>query len=375
MTRLHRLFDEQGQSPWLDNLTRPMLRDGTLDALVASGVRGVTANPTIVARAITSSSAYDEQFAALMAADVSVDDAYWEMAVTDVTDALDILAAVYQHSGGTDGFVSIEVAPRWARNLDATVATAREFHERIGKPNLLVKVPATREGVEAVEELTAEGRSINVTLLFSLLRYGEILDAYMSGLERFAHRGGDLASVTSVASFFISRVDTVVDRRLEEIGTPEALALRGQAAIAQAKVAYRMFREAHSGSRWARLATLGARVQRPLWASTSTKSAQYPDTVYMDSLIGPHTINTLSEKTLDAFEDHGTIARTLDTRVVDAVDTLRSLSRLGIELVAVGQTLEDQGVAAFATSVTEALAALEAKAAAPGAALRRDRAS
>lgn len=364
MTRLDRLFDEQGQSPWLDNLTRPMLRDGTLGRLVASGVRGVTANPSIVAKAIASSSAYDEQFAALVAAGMSVEHAYWDMAIADVSDALDILRPLHQHSNGGDGFVSIEVAPRWARDTRATVAAAREFHERIARPNLLVKVPATREGVEAVEELTAEGRSINVTLLFSLLRYGEILDAYISGLERFARSGGDLASVHSVASFFVSRVDTVVDHRLEAIGTPDALALRGQAAIAQAKVAYRMFREAHSGSRWARLAGLGARVQRLLWASTSTKNTHYPDTLYVDNLIGPHTINTLAEKTLHAFEDHGTIARTLETRVVNATETLQSLSRLGIELVAVGQTLEDQGLAAFATSVTDVLTVLEAKSAA-----------
>lgn len=365
MTKLDRLYDHQGQSPWLDNLTRPMLRDGTLDRLVVSGVRGVTANPSIVATAITSSNAYDDQLADLTAAGTSIENAYWEMALTDVADALEILAPTYRHSGGGDGFVSIEVAPRWARDTDATVTAARGFHERIDKPNLLVKIPATSEGVEAVEEMIAEGRSINVTLLFSLLRYGEILDAYLSGLERFARGGGDLTSVHSVASFFVSRVDTVVDRQLEEIGTPEALALRGQAAIAQAKVAYRMFREAHSGARWGRLAELGARVQRPLWASTSAKNPRYPDTVYVDNLIGPNTVTTLPETTLDAFEDHGTVARTLDTRIGDAVATLQALSRLGIELTAVGQTLEDEGVAAFATAMTRAVDVLEAKAATP----------
>ena len=365
ITRLDRLYNEHGQSPWLDNLTRPMLRDGTLERLVASGVRGVTSNPSIVAHAITSSNAYNEQLHALMATGASIEEAYWEMALTDVTDALEVLAPVFQRSDGGDGFVSIEVPPRWARDAAATVTAARDFHERIDEPNLLVKIPATSEGVEAVEEMTAEGSSINVTLLFSLVRYGEILEAYLSGLERFARTGGDLASVHSVASFFVSRVDTVVDQQLDEIGTPEAVALRGQAAIAQAKVAYRMYREAHSGGRWAHLAKLGARVQRPLWASTSTKDPRYPDTLYVDNLIGPGTITTLPEKTLDAFADHGTVTRTLDTRVGDAVDTLHSLSRLGIELVAVGQTLEDQGVEAFTTSVTEVLAVLERKAAAP----------
>ncbi|HET7690071.1 MAG TPA: transaldolase [Nocardioidaceae bacterium] len=361
MTRLDRLIDEQGQSPWVDNLTRPMLRDGTLGRLVASGVRGVTANPSIVAKAIASTDAYDEQFAALLATGSSVGDAYWEMALTDVSDALEILRPTYLHSHGGDGFVSIEVAPRWARDTQATIQEAREFHERIGKPNLLVKIPATREGVEAVEAMIAEGRSINVTLLFSLSRYGEILDAYVSGLERFARRGGDLASVHSVASFFVSRVDTVVDQRLEEIGTQAALALRGRAAIAQAKLAYQMFRDAHSGGRWARLARLGARVQRPLWASTSTKNPHYPDTMYVDNLIGPDTINTLPERTLQAFEDHGHLARSIDTRLVDAFGVLRALSGLGISLEEVGQSLEDQGIAAFEASLSEVLDELQAR--------------
>jgi transaldolase len=324
----------------------------------------VTANPSIVAKAIGSSDAYDEQFAALLATGLSVEEAYWEMALTDVADALEILRPTYLHSVGTDGFVSVEVAPGWARDTHETVRAAREFHERIGKPNLLVKIPATREGVEAVEEMTAEGRNINVTLLFSLSRYGEILDAYLSGLERFARRGGDLASVHSVASFFVSRVDTVVDRRLEAIGTQDALALRGRAAIAQAKLAYQMFRDAHSGGRWARLAKLGARVQRPLWASTSTKNPSYPVTVYVDSLIGPDTIDTLPETTLRAFEDHGNVARTIDTGLVDAFGVLRALAGLGINLEDVGRSLEDQGIAAFAASVSEVLGVLDVKSAA-----------
>lgn len=283
------------------------------------------------------------------------------MALTDVADALEILRPTFHHSGGTDGFVSVEVAPGLARDTLATVQAAREFHERIDKPNLLVKIPATAEGVEAVETMIAGGRSINVTLLFSLSRYGEILDAYISGLERFARRGGDLASVHSVASFFVSRVDTVVDQRLEEIGTEGARAFRGRAAIAQAKLAYRMFRDAHSGGRWARLARLGARPQRPLWASTSTKNPRYPDTLYVDNLIGPDTINTLPERTLHAFEDHGVVARSIDTRLVDAIGVLRALSGMGISLQDVGRSLEDQGVAAFTTSVTEVLGVLETK--------------
>jgi transaldolase len=232
MSRLHRLFDEQGQSPWLDNLTRPYLRDGTLAHLVARGVRGVTANPTIVAKAIEASDAYDEQFEAVLSAGRSVEDGYWDLGLTDAADALRILGPVFHQSGRTDGFVSIEVAPQLARDVRATISGARRLHERIRQPNLLVKVPATSEGVQAIETLIGEGRSINVTLIFSLTRYREILNAHLSGLETFAGRGGDISSVHSLASFFLSRVDTEVDRRLDELGTAEALALRGRAAVA-----------------------------------------------------------------------------------------------------------------------------------------------
>ncbi|ABL79451.1 transaldolase (plasmid) [Nocardioides sp. JS614] len=362
MSRLHRLFDEQGQSPWLDNLTRPHLRDGTLADLVARGVRGVTANPTIVAKAIEASDAYDDQFKDLLSAGHDIEDAYWELALTDVAHALQILRPTFHHSGGHDGFVSIEVAPQWARDIEATIADARYLHERIHQPNLLVKVPATAEGVHAVEALIGEGRSINVTLVFSLTRYREILDAYLSGMEAFALHGGDLTSIRSVASFFVSRVDTEVDRRLEELGTEEALALRGRAAIAQAKLAYQLFRSTHSGPRWARLARRGAQVQRALWASTSTKNPHYPDTLYVDNLIGPDTVNTLPEPTIDAFEDHGTVVRTVDAGLADANFVMHALSRVGIDMDDVGLTLERQGLATFAASVNHVLDALDAKA-------------
>jgi transaldolase len=367
MSRLHRLFDEQGQSPWLDNLTRPYLRDGTLAHLVASGVRGVTANPTIVARAIEASDAYDEQFEALLSAGRGVEDAYWELVLTDVADALQVLRPTFHQSGGEDGFVSIEVAPEWAWDIEGTIADARYLHERIHQPNLLVKVPATSEGVHAVEALIGEGRGVNVTLLFSLTRYREILAAYLSGLETFALGGGDLSSVHSVASFFVSRVDTEVDRRLEDLGGEEALALRGRAALAQAKLAYQLFRSAHSGPRWARLARRGARVQRPLWASTSTKNARYPDTLYVDNLIGPDTVNTLTEHSIEAFEDHGAVARTIGTGLADANFVIRALSRTGINLDDVSLTLEREGLASFAASVAHVLGALEAKAHIPSA--------
>src|SRR5215213_146793 len=318
MSKLQRLYDEQGQSPWLDNLTRVYLRDGTLGRLVADGIRGVTANPTIFARAIEGSDAYDEQFATLIARGRPVTDAYWDLVVDDIDDALGVLRPTFDASAGSDGFVSIEVAPELARDTDATIAAARQLDQRIAQPNLLVKIPATGEGVPAIQAMIAQGHSINITLIFSLARYAEVIDAYLAGLEALAEGGGDLASVHSVASFFVSRVDTEVDRRLDAIATGDALALKGQASVAQARLAYQMFRDRFAGDRWERLAGRGAQLQRPLWASTSTKNPADPDTRYVDSLIGPDTVTTLPEATIAAFEDHGTLAPTITSGVGDA---------------------------------------------------------
>jgi transaldolase len=362
MTKLQHLYDEQGQSPWLDNLTRVYLRDGTLGRLVAGGIRGVTANPTILARAIEGSDAYDQQFATLMAQGRPVVDPYWDLVVDDIVDGLGVLRPIYDASGGTDGFVSIEVAPEIAHDARATIAAARHLHQRIARPNLLVKIPATGEGVPAIQAMIAEGRSINITLVFSLARYAEVIEAYLAGLETLARRGGDLASVHSVASFFVSRVDTEVDRRLDAVGTSDALALRGQAAVAQAKLAYRLFCDRFTGERWQRLAAHGARPQRPLWASTSTKNPSYPDTLYVDALIGPDTVNTLPEATIAAFEDHGTIARTIDRGVDDAGAVMRALAEVGVDMDDVGRVLEDQGVASFHQSFLHVLDSLRARA-------------
>jgi transaldolase len=361
MTNLQRLYHEQGQSPWLDNLTRVHLRDGTLGRMVADGIRGVTANPTILAKAIEGSDAYDEQFATLIAQRRSVEEAYWDLVVDDIADALGVLRPTFDAADGTDGFVSIEVAPEIARDTDATIAAARQLHQRIDRPNLFVKIPATAEGVPAIQAMTAEGRSINVTLIFSLARYAEVIEAYLAGLETLARRGGDLAPVHSVASFFVSRVDTEVDRRLEAVGGEEALALRGRAAVAQAKLAYRLFRDRFTGERWERLAAQGAHPQRPLWASTSTKNPAYPDTLYVDGLIGPDTVNTLPEPTIAAFEDHGAVARTIDRGVDDAAATMRALAKVGVDMDDVGRVLEDQGVAAFHESFVHVLDALQDK--------------
>jgi transaldolase len=363
MTNLQRLYNEYGQSPWLDNLTRNYLRDGTLARMVGDGIRGVTANPTIFANAITTSADYDEQFSALRSAGCSVEDAYWELVVTDIADALDVLRPVFDASIGTDGFVSVEVAPELARDTPATIAAARQLHTRIDEPNLLVKIPATVEGVAAIEAMIAEGRSINITLIFSPARYGEVIDAYLAGLETFTGAGGDPSTVRSVASFFVSRVDREVDRRLEATGGRAALSLRGRAAVSQAKLAYQLFREQFSGPRWERLAIRGAHRQRPLWASTSTKSRCYPDTLYVDSLIGPDTVNTLPEVTISHFEDHGTLARTIDIDVEEADQTMRRLAALGIDMDDVGRTLENQGIASFHESFRQVLDALHGKAA------------
>ena len=361
MPTLRRLYEEQGQSPWLDNLARSELQDGTMLHYVASGVRGVTANPTIVARALESSDVYDKQIHRLITAGLSVEDVYWELAISDVVTALQVLRPTFDAGAGGDGFVSIEVAPVCAYDTESTKRAARNLHERIHEPNLLVKIPATTEGVPAIEAMISEGRSINVTLVFSLTRYADVLEAYLSGLETFVSRGGDVSSVHSVASFFVSRVDTEVDRRLEDRGTGQALALRGRAAVAQAKLAYQLFQRAHAGERWERLAAKGARVQRPLWASTSTKNPLYADTVYVDQLIGPDTVNTLPEDTLRAFEDHGTLARTIDGDIAESEGVMRAIATTGVDMDGVGRKLEKQGITAFEDSFTHVLGTLAAK--------------
>lgn len=361
-TKLQRLYSEFGQSPWLDNLSRPYLRDGNLVQLMAGGIRGVTANPTIFAKAIAGSDAYDEQFRSLIAEGRTVLDAYRELVVDDITDALALLRPTFDASEQNDGFVSVEVAPELAHDTNATIASARQLHQMIAAPNLFVKIPATREGIPAIQAMIAEGRSINITLIYSLTRYAEVIEAYLSGLESFVAQGGDPAGVHSVASFFVSRVDTEVDRRLDTIGTDEATPLRGKAAITQAKLAYQLFRDRFAGQRWEQLAAHGARLQRPLWASTSTKNPAYPDTRYVDELIGPDTVNTLPETTIAAFEDHGTLARTIDHGIDEAHEVFDRLTTLGVDMDAVGSVLEDEGVSSFHESFQEVLKALEEQA-------------
>jgi transaldolase len=358
MTTLHALHDQGGQSPWLDNLRRDALASGELERLVAAGIRGVTSNPTIFQRSVLSGSDYDEQLRSLLVAGRSVDDAYWDLAITDVAAALDLLHPIHEESGGTDGFVSIEVAGTMAHDTTATLRSACRLHDRIARPNLLVKIPATDEGVPAIRQLTAEGRSINVTLIFGLDRYAEVIEAYLSGLEA---RKGDLSGIHSVASFFLSRVDVEIDRRLEEIGVPSALSLRGRAAVAQAELAYELFRKSFSGSRWQRLARRGAHPQRPLWASTSTKNPDYPELLYVTGLVGPDTVNTMTEGTIAAFLDHGTVGASLGTGTTAARETLGRLHSLGLDLVEVSRTLEEQGVQLFIRAFADVLGSIRQK--------------
>lgn len=363
MNRLQRLYDEAGQSPWVDNLNRPSLRQGGLADLVTDGIRGVTSNPTIFEKAMTGSDAYDEQFRTLLDIGAEVEDVFWDMAIDDVTEACGLLLPVYDASGGGDGFVSLEVDPGLAHDTAGTIAAARSLHERMALPNLMVKIPATEAGVPAIGQMISEGRNINVTLIFSVERYAAVIDAYLSGLETLVAAGGELGAVQSVASFFVSRVDTEVDRRIDRLGG-DAKALAGKAAVAQAKAAYELFGEQFSGPRWEALAARGAHRQRPLWASTSTKNPAYDDLLYVNGLIGPHTVNTMPDATLKAFADHGTIAPTVDADVEGAHAELDALSRAGVDMADVAGKLEEEGVASFAKSFEDLMASLERKAAA-----------
>jgi transaldolase len=359
---LQSVFTAQGQSPWLDNLQRSYLTNGTLRQLIENGVRGLTSNPTIFQKAIQGSQDYDAQFTEEIKRGLSSEQAYWEMVLADITGALDQFNSLHELSGGVDGFVSVEVDPTLAHDGDATLTAARHLHNRINRSNVMIKIPATREGLPAIRTMIAEGRSVNVTLIFSLQRYSEVMEAYIAGLEDRMNAGESLSHVQSVASFFISRVDNEVDQMLDANASPTAMSLKGKTAIAQAKLAYELFTKAFSGDRWRALSNAGAHVQRPLWASTSTKNPAYPDTLYVDELIGPHTVNTLPDATLAAFADHGTVARTIDTDVHIAHEVWQDIQSLGIDMTAVANKLEREGVASFIKSFQELLDALSDKA-------------
>jgi len=343
---------DAGVSIWLDDISRDRLVSGNLADLARDfHVRGVTSNPTIFEHAMAKGTAYDDQLADLALREVGVGEALRAMTTYDIRWACDVLRPVHEASGGIDGRVSIEVDPGLAAETGKTIAEARALWWLVDRPNLFIKIPATPAGLPAITACLAEGISINVTLIFALQRYDEVIDAFLAGLEAAAESGHDLASMASVASFFVSRVDTEVDRRLDELGTAEARALRGQAAVANARLAYELFQQRFAQERWQALAAKGARVQRPLWASTSTKDPAYPDTKYVDDLIAPHTVNTMPEATLHATADHGTIEPDTITMHYDAARTaIAELEVLGVSYADVVRVLEEEGVRKFADS-------------------------
>ena len=358
-SRLHQL-SELGQSVWIDFLSRKLLQTGELERMMRDdAVVGVTSNPTIFQKAIAEGDLYDEQIRALLDELDDPKEIFWRLAEKDVGDACDQLRPVWDATRGLDGYVSIEVEPDLAGDTDGTIAQARRLHAEIDRPNLYVKIPATKEGLPAIEEMIASGKNINVTLTFSLERYAEVVEAYIRGIERLVESGGDPSRVASVASFFVSRVDTETDRRLDEIGGHDEL--KGKLAIANARLAYQRYKELFSGARWEPLAARGATRQRCLWASTSTKNPAYRDVLYVEELIGPETVDTMPEETIRDFQDHGVVALTLEQGVGEAKRLFAQLAEAGIDYDDVVRVLEDEGVQKFADSFAELLDGIRAK--------------
>ena len=358
MTPLKQLA-EHGQSVWIDYLSRNFVNDGDLAGLVADGVVGVTSNPTIFQGAIAEGDAYDDQIKEVSATESEPKEIFLELARDDIRAACDELRKVWDDGNGKDGWVSFEVDPNLAHDTQATIDEAARLHGLIDRPNVLIKIPATKEGLPAIEETIASGIPVNVTLIFSLERHREVAEAYFRGLERLVESGGDPSTVASVASFFVSRVDTEADRRLDEIGGFDEL--KGTLAIANAKLAYETYAEVFSGDKWDALAAKGASPQRCLWASTSTKNPDYRDTLYVEELVGPDTVDTMPRETVESVQDHGVIKRTLDQDVEGARRTMERFAEAGVDYDDVVATLEREGVEKFAKSFRELFADLEAK--------------
>jgi transaldolase len=354
-------LSDAGVSIWLDDVSRRRLTTGNLAGLIRDKhVVGVTSNPTIFAKALSDAADYDEQVRELAARGASLDAAVKEITTTDIRNACDLFRDVWQATGGIDGRVSIEVDPRLAHETDKTVAEALDLWKTVDRPNLYVKIPATAAGIPAITRTLAEGVSVNVTLIFSVERYREVMDAFLAGLEQAKANGHDVAKITSVASFFVSRVDTEVDKRLDAIGTDEAKALRGKAAVANARLAYAAYEEVFATDRWRALADAGARPQRPLWASTGTKNPDYSDTLYVDQLVVANTVNTMPESTLHAFADHGKITGdTVTGTAGEARQLFDALSAAGIDVPDVFVTLENEGVEKFEKSWQELLESVD----------------
>jgi len=357
MSERLKALSDAGVSIWLDDLSRERIETGNLADLVKhKSVVGVTTNPTIFAAAISEGERYDDEVRALVTDGDDVEKVVFELTTSDVQAACDVLRPTYDATGGVDGRVSIEVAPTLAFDTEATLASARELWSEVDRDNLFIKIPATTEGAPAITDALADGISVNVTLIFGLGRYAAVMDAYLAGLEKALDAGQDLSRIHSVASFFVSRVDTEIDRRLEEIGTDEALALRGKAAVANARLAYRDYQKFFEGERWARLAEAGANTQRPLWASTGVKNPDYSDTMYVDELVVANIVNTMPEKTLEAFADHGEVEGDQVTTMYDhAQQVMDDLKSVGIDYDDVIATLEQEGVDKFAKSWQELL--------------------
>jgi transaldolase len=350
-------LSELGVSVWLDDLSRELLAGGELEKLIRDrSVVGVTTNPTIFASALAKGDRYEDQVRALAARGADVDTTVFEITTDDVRSACDVFLPVYEATNHVDGRVSIEVDPRLAHDTQGTVEAARSLASTVDRPNALIKIPATEEGIPAITEVIAAGISVNVTLIFSLDRYRQVMNAFLTGLERAKENDTDLASIASVASFFVSRVDTEIDKRLDALGTDEAKQLRGKAGIANARLAYQAYEEVIGDERWKTLAAAGARVQRPLWASTGVKDPAYPDTMYVTELVAPDTVNTMPGKTLDAVADHGEISgETIRGRYDEARETLDRLEALGIGYADVTDLLEREGVEKFEKSWAELL--------------------
>src|SRR5207302_1641343 len=350
-----------GQSVWIDYLSRDLLETGELARMMSEdAVVGVTSNPTIFQKAISHGNRYDDQLKEILeTGEADAKEIFLQLSSRDIADACDLLRPIWDEGNALDGYVSWEVDPTLAYDRDATIAEARRLHEWLERPNLYVKIPATKPGLGAIEEMIAAGRNINVTLIFSLERHQEVMEAYIHGVERLVDSGGDPSTVHSVASFFVSRVDTETDKRLDEIGGQDEL--KGKLGIANARLAYQNYLETFAGDRWQALAAKGATRQRCLWASTSTKNPEYRDVMYVEELIGPETVNTMPQETIDAFQDHGKVADTIERGVEEAQQLFADLARIGIDYDDVVQVLELEGVQKFADSFEELLDGIQAK--------------
>ena len=352
------MLQESGQAIWLDFIRRSFLHDGSFDKLIQQGIRGVTSNPSIFEKAIASNDEYDADIRKLVIAEKDTMDIYESLAIADIQQAADMLRSLYDATQGADGYVSLEVSPTLAHDTKGTVADAKRLRAAVNRPNLMIKIPATPAGIPAIEATLVAGINVNVTLIFSLQQYEQTVEAYIKALENRLAARQDISHIASVASFFVSRVDTAVDKKLEALGRTD---LQGHAAVDNAKLAYQRFKHLFSGDRWKLLADAGASAQRPLWASTGTKNPAYSDTLYVDTLVGPHTVNTIPPATLDAVLDHGQTAVTVEDDIEEAKSRMAQLKNIGVDMDAITEKLLEEGVDAFAKSFQGLLDSVEAK--------------